>query len=175
MRACETTQKTQGDPSGSPLSLLCLLSERVNALGEMLLFVLILAMVGITTMQVICRFFFTALTWSEELTRFLLVFASLVGASVGFKRGNHIAITALREKFSPRIAFLVHLATQIVGLFFFAVVAWYGGVLMISEASQTTPGMGISMMWIYGMYPLMGGVILLHLGAGFARFWKGRI
>ena len=102
MRACETTQKTQGDPSGSPLSLLCLLSERVNALGEMLLFVLILAMVGITTMQVICRFFFTALTWSEELTRFLLVFASLVGASVGFKRGNHIAITALREKFSSQ-------------------------------------------------------------------------
>jgi TRAP-type C4-dicarboxylate transport system permease small subunit len=171
MQATETVQKAQGDPSGSPLSLL---SHRVNRLCEMLLFLLMLVMVGTATLQVICRFFFTALTWSEEVTRFLLVFASLVGASVGFKRGNHIAITALRDRLSPKAAFLMSLGTQLIGLFFFGVVAWYGGVLMISEARQTTPGLGISMMWIYGMYPLMGGVILLHLGAELHRFWKER-
>ncbi|HOO63161.1 MAG TPA: TRAP transporter small permease [Synergistaceae bacterium] len=170
MQKNETPRKLQGDPSGSPLSRL---SDRVNSFCEMLLFVLMLAMVGITTLQIICRFFFTALIWSEEVTRFLLVFASLVGASVGFKRGSHIAITALRERLPSGAAFLVGLGTHLLGILFFAVLAWYGGVLMITEASQTTPGMGISMMWIYAMYPLMGCIILLHLLAGFPRPGKG--
>jgi len=38
---------------------------------------------------------------------------------------------------------------------------------MKSEAMQTTPAMGISMTWIYVMYPVIGGIILLHLLAGF--------
>ena len=170
MQNCETACNPQGDPSGSPLSRL---SDRVNSLCEMLLFALMLTMVGVSTLQIICRFFFTALIWSEELTRFLLVFASLVGASVGFKRGSHIAITALRERLPSRLAFWMHLGTQLLGILFFAILAWYGGILMISEAGQTTPGMGISMMWIYAMYPLMGCVILLHLLAGFRNSLKG--
>jgi TRAP-type C4-dicarboxylate transport system permease small subunit len=139
----------------------------VNTVSEVVLFGMILAMVGVTTLQIVCRIFFDALIWSEELTTYLLVASSLLGAAVGFKKGSHIAVTFLVNKLpeGPRKA--VSMFVQCVSVFFFAVVAFYGAELMKSEAMQTTPAMGISMTWIYLMYPVIGGIILLHLVAGF--------
>ncbi len=154
-------------PFGAFFSHLSRLSHGVNALCEVALFISILLMVGLTSLQIVCRYFFTALTWSEELTRFLLVFASLLGASVGFKKGGHIAITALRDKLPSRVSLGIYGITQGVGVCFFAILAWYGGKLTISEAGQLSPGMGLSMMWVYAMYPLMGAVVVLHMVASF--------
>lgn len=153
-----------GETKRSPLLRL---SDAVNTVSEVVLFGMILAMVGVTTIQIVCRIFFDALIWSEELTTYLLVASSLLGAAVGFKKGSHIAVTFLVNKLpeGPRKA--VSMFVQCVSVFFFAVVAFYGAELMKSEAMQTTPAMGISMTWIYLMYPVIGGIILLHLVAGF--------
>ena len=154
----------RGETKRSPLLQL---SDAVNTVSEVVLFGMILAMIAVTTLQIVCRIFFDALIWSEELTTYLLVASSLLGAAVGFKRGSHIAVTFLVNKLpeAPRKA--VSVFVQCLGVFFFAVVAYYGADLMKSEAMQTTPAMGISMTWIYVMYPVIGGIILLHLLAGF--------
>jgi TRAP-type C4-dicarboxylate transport system permease small subunit len=122
-----------------------------------------ITMIIITTMQVIFRFFFEALIWSEEITRFLLVFASLVGAAVAFKRGSHISITFFVNKLPLLLNKIIAISVQTLGILFFVIMAWYGGIMMISEASQSTPALGFSMSWIYLMYPVMGCVILIHL------------
>lgn len=157
------TRSAGSGPSGSPLRGL---SDRINKYSEVLLFILIVGMILLTTLQIICRFFFEALIWSEELTRFMLVFSSLVGASIAFKRGSHIAITFFVHKLPRVLSKLIAIFVQILGIIFFAVMAWYGVVMMVSEGSQTTPAMGISMFWIYLMYPGMGIVILIHLVDG---------
>jgi TRAP-type C4-dicarboxylate transport system permease small subunit len=132
-----------------------------------------LLMIGVTTAQVVFRFFFEALTWSEELSCFLLVLSSLLGAVIAFKRGSHIAVTFLIERLpeGPRrgLAVLVNL----LGMLFFGVVAYYGVVLMGTEAEQTTPALLISMSWIYLMYPVLGGLAILHLLANTVRVLKG--
>ena len=148
--------------------LLILLSNYVNKISEAVLFAMIMIMIVVTTLQVICRMFFDALIWSEELTTYLLVASSLLGAAVGFKRGAHIAVTFAVNKLPGLARKAVSIFVQLVGVAFFAVVAYYGAVLMKSEAMQTTPAMGISMTWIYSMYPVIGGIILLHLLAGFS-------
>lgn len=149
-----------GGSSGSPLRSL---SDRINKYSEILLFILMITMIIITTMQVVFRFFFEALIWSEEITRFLLVFASLVGAAVAFKRGSHISITFFVNKLPSLLNKIIAISVQILGILFFVIMAWYGGIMMISEASQSTPALGFSMLWIYLMYPVMGCVILIHL------------
>ncbi|MFQ3620243.1 MAG: TRAP transporter small permease [Spirochaetales bacterium] len=123
----------------------------------------LLLLVSVTVLQVVFRFFFTALTWSEELASFLLVWVSLLGAAVAFKRGSHIAVTFLIEKLSPTGKQWVQVFISLLGLLFFGIVVWYGSVMMHTEASQVTPAMGLSMRWIYLMYPLAGGICLLHI------------
>lgn len=161
----------RGGPKGSPLSGL---SGRLNRLCEALLFSLLCLMIGVTTLQVVCRFFFDALVWSEELTRFLLVLASLVGAAVGFKRGSHIAVTFFLHRLPPAAFRIMAVLLQLVAIAFFGIVAWYGGVLMVSESGQTTPALGISMTWVYLMYPVMGAVVTVHLLDGIWVILKGR-
>ena len=154
----------RGETKRSPLLQL---SDAVNTVSEVVLFGMILAMIAVTTLQIVCRIFFDALIWSEELTTYLLVASSLLGAAVGFKRGSHIAVTFLVNKLPEFLRKAVSFFVQCLGVFFFAVVAFYGAELMKSEAMQTTPAMGISMTWVYIMYPVIGGIILLHLIAGF--------
>ncbi|PIE55230.1 MAG: C4-dicarboxylate ABC transporter permease [Dethiosulfovibrio peptidovorans] len=148
------------------------LSSRVNKLCEALLFILMIAMVVLTSAQILCRTFGDALIWSEELVRFMLVGTSLAGAAIAFYRGSHISITFLVERLPRRIRLAVGAAMQVFALFFFVIVGWYGGALMGSEAFQTTPALGISMRWIYVMYPLFCSVVVLHLVAGFKGLFK---
>ena len=158
---------------GASRPLLEVLSDSVNRLSERLLFFLMLLMIGVTTAQVVFRFFFEALTWSEELSCFLLVLASLLGAAVAFKRGSHIAVTFVTQKLPPSLQKGMALLVNLLGILFFAIVAYYGAVLMKTEASQTTPAMMISMSWIYAMYPVLGAVVILHLVAGMGKILGG--
>ncbi len=162
-----------GQEEGASRPLLQVLSDSVNRLSERLLFFLMLLMIGVTTAQVFFRFFFEALTWSEELSCFLLVLASLLGAAVAFKRGSHIAVTFVTQKLPPGLQKGMAVLVNLLGILFFAIVARYGAVLMRTEASQTTPAMMISMSWIYAMYPVLGAVIILHLAAGIGEVLKG--
>jgi len=88
---------------------------------------------------VFTRVFFTALSWTEEITCFLLVAASLVGTAVGFKRGSHIAITFVTERLPGRGRMFFAVLVHLLGMAFFAVMATYGVLLMRTEARQISP------------------------------------
>ena len=148
-------------------------STGVNKVCEVILFVLMLAMIVTTTAQVLCRMFTQALTWSEELTRFLLVTVSLVGAAVAFYRGSHIAVTFLVEKLPGALRAVLFLVMQLAGVCFFVILARYGWVLMEQEASQMTPALGLSMKLLYGQFPVFSAVVILHLLAGIELYLRG--
>ena len=148
------------------------LSDRANRVSEAGLFVFMLVMLVVTTLQVVFRFFFTALSWSEEMSCFLLVFVSLLGTAVAFKRGSHIAITFLIDRVPPVTRKILLTFIQFLGLVFFGIVSFYGAGLMRAEATQLTPAMQISMKWVYLMYPLIGVVIMLHMVDALIRIWE---
>jgi TRAP-type C4-dicarboxylate transport system permease small subunit len=54
--------------------------------------VCVAAMVVLTGAQIVCRVAFTALDWSEELTRYLMVWAIFLGVSCMYKRMGHISV-----------------------------------------------------------------------------------
>ena len=78
-------------------SFLGVLSDRVNTACEAGLFATLTLMTVVTILQILCRMWFRALTWSEELTCFLLVLASFLGTAVAFKRGAHLAVSFLLD------------------------------------------------------------------------------
>ncbi len=149
------------------------LSVFVNKICEVLLFVLMLAMIAMTTAQVVCRLVTQALTWSEELTRFLLVTVSLLGAAVAFFRGSHISVTFFVDKLPKGLRSLVFFAVQLAGVGFFCVLARYGWILMEHEARQMTPALGLSMKLLYCQFPIFSAVVILHLLANIEKYLKG--
>ncbi|GHS93175.1 hypothetical protein AGMMS50276_02870 [Synergistales bacterium] len=164
----EETQKV------APALLLKPLSDRVNGFCEAALFVTIVAMTVVTILQIVFRIWFRALTWSEELTCFLLVAASFLGTAVAFKRGAHIAVTFLADAVPKPLAKLLLIAVACVGVAFFAVVSWYGAVLSYQERAQTATAIAISMGWIYLIFPVSGIIVILHLLSRIEELLKGQ-
>lgn len=158
-------RREEGAQVPSPSTLLQW-SDRVNDWSEKLLFVLMLAMIFFTTIQVAFRVFFTALSWSEEITCFLLVYATLVGTAVAFKRGSHIAVTFIAQRLSASVQKFLAIGVLLLGIVFFFVMAVYGALLVKTESLQTSPALQIPMSWVYVVFPLLGAVIILHLLAG---------
>jgi len=148
-----------------PRSLLGKLSDRVNVVCEAGLFVTLALMTVVTILQIVCRMWFRALTWSEEATCFLLVFASFLGAAVAFKRGANIAVSFLLDVLPRPVKKIALLAIELLGIAFFGVLSWYGAALCVQERMQVASSMPISMGWIYMIFPLTGAVTILHLAA----------
>ena len=146
-----------------PRSFLGKLSDRVNTACEMGLFATLTLMTAVTILQIVCRIWFRALTWSEEATCFLLVFASFLGAAVAFKRGANIAVSFLLDVLPGPVKKGALLIIELLGIAFFGVVAWYGAVLCVHERMQVASSMPISMGWIYMVFPLTGAITILHL------------
>ena len=146
-----------------PRTFLGKLSDGVNVACEAGLFATLALMTVVTILQIVCRMWFRALTWSEELTCFLLVFATFLGTAVAFKRGAHLAVSFLLDALPNPVKKGALLAIELLGIAFFAAVAWYGAALAVQERMQMASSMPISMGWIYMVFPLTGAITILHL------------
>ncbi|MDR2527412.1 MAG: TRAP transporter small permease [Synergistaceae bacterium] len=151
--------------SPRPRSLLGNVSEKVNTVCEAGLFLTLTLMTLVTILQIVCRMWFRALTWSEEVTCFFLVFASFLGASVAFKRGANIAVTFLLNVLPKPLKKAALISIELLGIVFFSVTAWYGAMLCYQERMQMASSMPVSMGWFYLVFPLTGAVTILHLAS----------
>ncbi len=156
----------------SKVSFLKYWSERINMYCERVLFISIAAMTVVTLMQIVFRIGFKALTWSEELTCFLLVAASFLGTAIAFKRGAHIAVSFLLGIMPKPLKKVSKVCIEIVGITFFATVSWYGAILCWQERTQTATAIAVSMSWIYLIFPLTGLIVILHLLANLEEILK---
>lgn len=158
----------------SQISPLGRLSDLLNKICEFGLFLSIVVMTIATALQIIFRMFFDSLTWTEELTCFLLVLASFLGTAVAFKRGAHISVTLLTSHFPPSLKKAAAIFSKVVGLVFFMIIVWYGVILCRAESSQLSPALEISMFWVYMILPVSSVVVLVHLAYEIELILKGK-
>ena len=101
--------------------------------------------------------------WTEELARFLLIWVSMLGGALAFRRRDHLGVDFLvglmHESVGPGMHRLKH------SLVCFATIAvfLYGGVRLVVTAlatGQTTPALGLKMGYVYAVVPLAGVFIL---------------
>ena len=86
------------------MSILVKLSRSVNKWIEFVLFGLGLSMSIIVAVQVFCRYVLNhSLFWSEELTRYLLVWLNFLGASVAYYRKVHPGIDVIYSRMPDSI------------------------------------------------------------------------
>lgn len=109
-------------------------------------------------LQVGLRFLFSVgLAWNEEVERFVFVWLTYLGASLGVQRQGHIRITSfvnLAPEGLPRQ--LVILLSDLIWLIFSLFIVYLGVELLKTMAhfKHLSPATGINMVWIYAIVPL---------------------
>lgn len=106
----------------------------------------------------------TAPAWTEELARYLQVWLVFLAAPACLERGMHLAVDYLTPRLSERSRRRARRAVfALVGVWS-AAIAVVGIRLLGVAALQTSPALGVSMVWPYLAAPV-GGVLLALVAA----------
>lgn len=138
------------------------LSDSIDSMVSKLVVFIMLSMVVITTMQVVFRIFFDSLTFSEELSRYLLVWGTFFASTMAYKRGSHVSLNFLVDMLKGRKKEIVIILNYILSIVFFAVVAYYGYQMVKLQVFQTSPAMGVPMKYIYLSIPISLVIMVIH-------------
>lgn len=102
--------------------------------------------------------------WTTELATYLLIWVSLLGASVGFIRNLHLGVDFFVGKLPKKPQQMVEILVYAIIAFFAAVIMMYGGYLIVAKQlkfGQDSPALGINMGYVYLAVPMSGFFILL--------------
>ena len=146
-----------------------MLSKLLHSLGRLIDVVLAVAlavMVILVFGNVVLRYGFNSgITTSEELSRWLFVWLTFLGAIVAMKDGAHLGSDALVSRLPRRGKQVLFVTSQLLMLY----VCWllYRGAsdLVRINMDATSAVMEVSMAWFYlpGMVlSVLGGLVLVH-------------
>jgi TRAP-type C4-dicarboxylate transport system permease small subunit len=128
------------------------------------LFLITGCMTLIVLLGVVFRYILKApLPWSEELSRYLMVWAASLGAAVAFKEGSHVAVTLLCDQFYGITRKILRWISQTIMLVFMIIVMVKGFVLAFELRTQISPAMEIPMTWPYLAIPVGCLFIVLEI------------
>jgi TRAP-type C4-dicarboxylate transport system permease small subunit len=139
-------------------------SDFLNRICEVALTILLAAMAVVVFLQVLFRYVLhLPLFWTEEFARYCLVWASLLGAAVALKRGEHIAVTFLLDTFPKKATRVLTMVAQVSVIFILTVMVWGGVKLVLVTSAQISPALRIPMAVPYLALPVGAVIMLFHV------------
>lgn len=138
------------------------ISEVLNNIIKVLVGIMLLFMTIVVTIQIIFRIFFDALSYTEEMSRYLLVWSSLFAASVAYKQGAHIAVSFIIEQFKGKSRKTMSIIINLLSIIFFIIAIKFSLQLINLQVFQTSPALLIPMRHIYLCMPISFSVMLFH-------------
>ncbi|MCC5926435.1 MAG: TRAP transporter small permease [Bacteroidetes bacterium] len=129
--------------------------------------VVVMSLLVITvSLQVFMRYVASSpISFTEELSRYLLIWVGLLSASYAYRRRMHLALDLLVLKLHGRNKMILNIFIHSTILLFSLAVLGYGGyelVYMVVELGQSSPSLGVSMGVVYLALPISGLAISIY-------------
>lgn len=129
-----------------------------------------IAATGAMTVIVILGVFFryvlqSPLSWSEEVARYLMIWAASLAISVGIMRREHLGITFLISRIPPSAQKWVALLVNLAVLWFLWILTKFGYYMALEGQGQLSPVLAkyrINMMWSLSAIPAAGALAMIQ-------------
>jgi TRAP-type C4-dicarboxylate transport system permease small subunit len=134
---------------------------------------IILAMVNLLV-GVILRYFVGAITdwldvdpvpftWVEEVGELSLAWLTLIGAAIGIQSRSHFSLSVFVHRLPETTQLWIHRFNHALIVGVGVLVAWYGWKLCLLNRTLRTPGLEISLAWLYAS-AVVGGILIALYG-----------
>lgn len=122
---------------------------------ELLAILTLAGMVVIVSWSVLSRFVLnSSIAWAEEISRFLMIWLTLVGSVIAYEENKHVGFDSL-VKLLPEIPrFLITLAGYVFVFAILLIMVRGGVTLAQNQWNWTSPATGTSYGLIYAMAPV---------------------
>lgn len=137
---------------------------------ELLCNAMLLVMTGVIAMLIVSRNLLGfSFSWSEELTRFLLVWLSMLGAAVLLRRDDHIRLELLTDYLTPKLRLALSLLLRLLVLGFLVILLYESWLVANARAVTHAPALGLSMRIPYLALPVGAALMIL---ATVVNIWR---
>lgn len=102
-------------------------------------------------------------SWSEEISRYLLIWISFLGGSLGLKHGTHMGLVLVTDKIKDlKVRIALHILSYLVCIFIGYIFLHYGSVYTLSGMKRNMMCCNIPMGYVYIIMPISGLIILMN-------------
>jgi len=125
----------------------------------------LLLLVATVTWQVFSRYVLNdPSSWTDEFSRYCMVWLGLLGGSYLFGIKGHLAITLLPSHLSTGANNVLQLLINLLTISFVSLAMLRGGfVLMSKTTQQLSPALQLPMSTVYSILPISAVIIIIYL------------
>lgn len=136
----------------------------VNYLTERVCGLLVAAMIGVVWFGIFDRYFLAlGGTWTEELARYIMIWAALLAVPCCTYRREHIGLDLLFNKIPQKHQIKARVLLDLLGLAFFAFLFYYGIMMTSAGATQYATIFSMSMTIPYLSVPVACGLTIFQI------------
>jgi TRAP-type C4-dicarboxylate transport system permease small subunit len=105
--------------------------------------------------------------WVEELGEYSLAWLTMLGAGVGLAERAHFTLRLLTHHLPLGVQRIIQILNHAIIIAFGLLTAWYGGRLAETNITLISPGLQISLAWLYAS-AVVGGLLIAVYGFAMA-------
>jgi TRAP-type C4-dicarboxylate transport system permease small subunit len=103
-------------------------------------------------------------SFTDELSRYTMIWLGLFGASYLFGVKGHLAITLISHRLPDNLNIVLQLLINALSFAFLSLAMFKGGIdLMSRTTQQLSPALQIPMSYIYSILPISAVIIFIYL------------
>jgi len=145
-------------------------ARRLNWLVERVCALLLGLMVVVIWFEVIERYFLhLGMTWTEELSRYLMIWAALLAVSCGAFYREHIGLDIVHRFLPPGGVRVLKICLDLISFAFFLFLAWYGIGMTSAGLGQFATIFGITMVVPFAAVPVSSALTAFQIFAAMLR------
>lgn len=149
----------------------------LDNIEEGLCCVCLVIMTTLTFVNVVSRYVFSAsLSFSEEITTYLFVLLSLLGAAIAAKRGAHLGFTLISEHVGAKAGRILSIISMALATTFSGIICYFGYFMALKQFNkgQVTGAMQLPE-WIFGSFvPIGAAFVTIRFAQNLIRVIRGK-
>ena len=111
-----------------------------------------------------------SILWADELSRYLMIWATFIGSGLLFRQGAHIAVDNLQDFVPGPVGKALRLFIVVILMTFFISMVYVGSTYVLFQWNQLTPVTRLPFGFVYAAVPVGFLLMAYHL-AVIARLW----
>ncbi|UJX46306.1 TRAP transporter small permease [Xanthobacter sp. YC-JY1] len=136
----------------------------LDQLESAILIIIMIALFSLVVLQIGSRFMGDPLPWTEEISRYLMVWLMFFGAAVCVRHNEHIGFVLLAESTPAPVRTLLRLVARVGTLVFMLVIFWLSAewVAGLVASEQTAITFPMSIYWVGLALPVASALGALY-------------
>lgn len=143
----------------SVVSFLRSIERGLDAVLKPVVFLGMAALIAVITLQIVSRVLFTAVGWTEEVARFLLIWITFLAGTLAFQRGHHIAVTFAVDALPAGVSRLARALAVLAVIAFMVALIVIGYRYMQVQSFQKSASLRVPMSYIYAVMPISAAIM----------------